>query len=590
MFTTKGKFIFTVLLLAVVGIALYRWKDKLAPAAAPSTMAGSASQSQSNGVTNDSVDSKVAGIKEITSKLLAADKAVSLIGKGNIPAVQGTSNYKLETHNGKPVVLFPINVWPGWGPIMMANGGMEPNDQSVFTKYGFYVKLTVVDDPIKNRDLYASGQSPIMWATLDMVALFAPELCRDSRTVPNVPMQVDFSAGGDGVVARNGLKTINDLKSMGGVRKKVVVAQNTPSHFFIMSLLLDAKVDPDTIDFKWAPDAPAAAKIFVEDKSMDAFVGFSPDIYTISDMDKSSRIIVSTQSANRRIADVFAIRNDFVKDHPEIVLGLVHGILEGVDLIRKDPNKAAEILSKCYSIPVEDCKKMVGKDGGIADGDAHLVNYRENSNFFFDPMNPANFEIVYNEAAAIYKQLGAIEKIVPSSQVKNTKFLDALKEEYRGSKDLSQPMFKAGMNFTNAEAPSTQILARSVVLTFKPNTAVLDPAYDANIPALLEEIGHLAGSFGNAYIVIEGNADASRKGIVPEDMVKKLSYDRADAVKKAILDKYHFDAEKFKVIGNGWTNPAPGATDPTNPEHNKQNRRVEVKVYPFESEEAPPVK
>ena len=93
----------------------------------------------------------------------------------------------------------------------------------------------------------------------------------------------------------------------------------------------------------------------------------------------------------------------------------------------------------------------------------------------------------------------------------------------------------------------------------------------------------LAGTFGNAYIVIEGNTDGSRKGVVPADLVRQLSYDRADSVRKAILLKYKFDPNKFKVVGNGWDNPLPGCTDPSNPENNKKNRRVEVKVFPLET-------
>ncbi|HEY2342754.1 MAG TPA: OmpA family protein, partial [Chthoniobacteraceae bacterium] len=92
------------------------------------------------------------------------------------------------------------------------------------------------------------------------------------------------------------------------------------------------------------------------------------------------------------------------------------------------------------------------------------------------------------------------------------------------------------------------------------------------------------GQFGNAYIVVEGNTDASRKGIVPIDLVRQLSYDRADSVRKTIVDSYKFDPNKFKVIGNGWENPVAGATDPSNPDNNKKNRRVEVKVYPLEKD------
>jgi outer membrane protein OmpA-like peptidoglycan-associated protein len=112
----------------------------------------------------------------------------------------------------------------------------------------------------------------------------------------------------------------------------------------------------------------------------------------------------------------------------------------------------------------------------------------------------------------------------------------------------------------------------------------LNPEYDPSIPNLLEEIGKLAGSFGNAYVVIEGNTDASKKGVVPADLVRQLSYDRADSVRKAIMNKYKFDPNKFKVIGNGWDNPAAGMTDPGNLDHNKKNRRVEVKVFPLEKD------
>jgi outer membrane protein OmpA-like peptidoglycan-associated protein len=122
------------------------------------------------------------------------------------------------------------------------------------------------------------------------------------------------------------------------------------------------------------------------------------------------------------------------------------------------------------------------------------------------------------------------------------------------------------------------------MISFEPNLSSLNSNYDSTIPGTLEEIGKLSGKFGNAYIVIEGNADGSKKGLVPPDLVRTLSYERADSVRKAIMEKYKFDPNKFKVVGNGWENPLPGFTDNSNPEHNKRNRRVEVKVFPLETQ------
>ncbi|MDB6154986.1 MAG: tauA [Chthoniobacteraceae bacterium] len=578
--TSLGKFVLTLLILAVVGFGITRWWDKIAPAS---------SQQQGVSIDPNALKETLAkqGDKEnaVANKLLAGDKAVSLVDGSAIPAVAGVSDYDKPMKDGKFVVQFPINVWPGWAPIIAANNGMEPSQESLFfKKYGFYVKLSLVDDPVKARDLFASGHSHVLWGTLDMMALFAPELAKDSRTVPVICQQIDWSAGGDGIVARGDIRSINDFHSKGGKRRKVVLAQNSPSHYFIISLLVDAGIDPAEVDFRWAGDAPAAAKIFVQDKSFDAFIGWSPDIYTVSDQLKDTRLVLSTGSANHLIADVWAVRNDFYRDHPDIVANLARGIFEGMDIVRKNVPNAAKLLSAAYGLPVEDCTSMIGKDGGVAEGDAHLANYRENANFFLDPMNPSNFEVVWNRASTIYKSLGAISAPVPAAKVKAGQVMAKMADEYKEVRDLSQATFKPGALFKNAEAENGEILTKSVIITFPPNKSVLDTNYDANIPTVLEEVGKLAGSFGNAYIVIEGNTDGSRKGIVPADLVRQLSYDRADSVRKTILEKYKFDPNKFKVIGNGWENPVAGMNDASNQEHNQKNRRVEIKVFPLEKE------
>src|SRR5438094_2057819 len=576
--TTRGKIVLTVLILGVVGFGVYRWWDKIAPPSRP--------QMQSIDVARVKQDIERAKATPTDIPLLAGTNVATLVERSGIPAVAGVSDYTKSTKEGKLVVQFPINVWPGWAPIIVANAGLEPNDQSVFfKKHGFYVRLSIVDDPVKARDLFASGQSHILWGTLDMIALFAPELVKDTRTVPVVCQQIDWSAGGDGMVARGEIRSINDFRIQNGKRKKVVLAQNSPSHYLIMSLLIDAGIDPGDIDFKWASDAPSAAKIFVQDASYDAFVGWSPDIYNVTDKLKGSRLVVTTGTANHLIADVWAVRNDFYRDHPEIVSGLVRGIFDGMDQVRKDPTRAAQALATAFSLPLEDCKNMVGKDGGIAEGDAHLTHYRENAKFFLDPFNPANFEVVWNSASTIYKSLGTIATTVPAAKVKAHGVLAAMSEEYRDVRDLSQPTFKPdALMKMSAEAGAGQVLTKAVMVSFEPNSWMLNTNYDNTIPGTLEEIGKLAGRFGNAYIIIEGNTDASRKGIVPTDLVRQLSYDRADAVRKAIMDKYKFDPNKFKVVGNGWDNPLPGSTDPSNAEHNKRNRRVEVKVFPLESQ------
>jgi NitT/TauT family transport system substrate-binding protein len=577
--TGRGKIVLTILILGVVGFGLWRWWDKVAPQTRPTAQHVDAAR------VKEEIDKLKTPPEDLTRLLLAGTNSAAVVERSGIPAVSGVSDYAKSTKDGKMIVEFPINVWPGWAPIIVANAGLEPSDQSVFAKkYGFYVRLSIVDDPVKARDLFASGQSHVLWGTLDMIALFAPELVKDSRTVPVVCQQIDWSGGGDGIVARGEIRSINDFRMREGKRKKVILAQNSPSHYLIMALLIDAGIDPGDVDFKWADTAPSAAKIFVGDPSYDAFVGWSPDIYNVTEKLKGTRLVVTTSTANHLIADVWAVRNDFYRDNQAVVRNLVRGIFEGMDMVRKDPANAARALAAAYKLPEADCINMVGKDGGITEGDAHLTNYRENTKFFLDPFNPANFEVVWNSASTIYKSLGTIASTVPPTRVKAAGTLAAMSEEYKEVRDLSQPTFKPdALTKLSAEAGSGQVLTKAVMISFEPNSWTLDTNYDKSIPNTLDEIGKLAGRFGNAYIIIEGNTDASRKSIVPADLVRRLSYDRADSVRKIIIDKYRFDPNKFKVVGNGWDNPLPGCTDPSNLDHNKKNRRVEVKVFPLEA-------
>ena len=172
--TTRGKFVLTVLILAVVSVGVWRWWDKIAPAGKSQQASGNFQELKKNLDASKPSPEKAAA--DVANKLLAGEKAVSLVDGSAIPPVSGVSDYDKPMKDGKLIVQFPINIWPGWAPIIVANNGLEPNEGSIFyKKYGFYLKLAIVDDPVKARDLFASGQSHILWGTLDMIALFAPE-------------------------------------------------------------------------------------------------------------------------------------------------------------------------------------------------------------------------------------------------------------------------------------------------------------------------------------------------------------------------------------------------------------------------------
>jgi NitT/TauT family transport system substrate-binding protein len=500
-----------------------------------------------------------------------------------LPAVKGTSGYTWDAK--QRIVEFPINVWIGWLPIVAANHGFSPNEESIFyKKYKFKVKLNLVDDPVQARDGYASGKYPVLWGTLDMMVLFADELMKDSRTAPRIFQQVDWSNGGDGIVVREAIKTVADLKG-----KTVVYAQNSPSQYYFNSLLISGGLSPDDVKVKLTNTAFEASAAFDSDKSIDACVSWAPDIYNLVEKRKGNRLLSTTQEANKLIADVYAVRADFAKDHPDIVYGLAAGIFEGMQMTKDKKSatfsQAATWMAEGYSMKPEDIMAMAN--------DAHTTNFAENVEFFVNANSPTNFERSWKSISYVYKELGLIRGTVQFDQVMDYSVVKKLAGEgkFKDHKNENTTTF-APTTYSKVSAENP-IVTAVIQIQFYPNSWNLhEPAhndtggvvqgslYDPNVNAVIERAAKLAGQFSNARIAIVGHTDGSRKGQIDAAVVRDLSLKRANAVKEELVKKYKFDANKFVVEGKGWDAPA----DPADPDNHFKNRRVEVSVYQAEAQ------
>ena len=494
-----------------------------------------------------------------------------------LPAVKGVSQYKWDPK--EKILRFSYNVWSGWLPVIAANHGTKPNAESVFSKkYGFRVEMVLMDDPVVARDAFASGEVQTLWGTADMMTLFAPELQRDSRTSPRVVQQIDWSSGGDGIVVRNAIRSVSDLKG-----KTITLAQNSPSEYYLTSLLLSAGLRPSDIKVKYTATAFEAAAAFVADKSVDGCVSWAPDIYKIPERVAGTRILSSTADANKLIADVYAFRADFARDHPDVVEGLVAGIFEGMDMVKEKPEEPAKWMADAFGMKPEDVMGMRN--------DAHPTNFAENVQFFLNASNPTNFERTWKGASYVYRELGRINAPVQFDQVMDFSIIQALQKKgtFAHQTDESVASFTpASFRKTPAEAP---LLTQTIRINFYPNsanpyepardevgTAVAGKLYDPNVDPTLEQVARLAGQFARAVILIEGHSDSSMKGKVPVQAVRDLSLARAEAIKRALIDKYKFDPNKFSIEGKGWDAPA----DPASPGDQALNRRVEISVFPPE--------
>ena len=552
----------------LVGLALWRY-------GAIGNGGGRAGQ-----ISNEELKQMKGGAEAPDNSGITTVKEYKYVASAKLPAVKGISSYKPMADR---TVRFAINVWAGWSPIIYANNGFKPG--KVWKTPGgkdFKVELVLIDDPIAMRDAYASGKLHIGWATLDMVPLFLEGLRKDSRVMPRVYQQVDWSNGGDGIVVRDSVKTMADLRG-----KTVVLAQNSPSHFFILNALINAGVQPAEVDFKFTQDAFQAAAAFNADKKLAGAVSWAPDIYNLEKV-KGNHMLVTTATANKLIADVWFARADFAKDNPDIMEGITRGIFDAMTDLKSQESKqkVAKLMAAGYSIPEGDALGMLG--------DAHSTNYAENRDFFMNQNNPTSFERTWATAYFLYKRINAVTEQTPFDQVMDFSVIQKLgsEQKYASQKNEYDVHF-APASAGTVQGEKDEILTKTVVIHFFPNSWDLnkkvtrdsggkdsEELYDPNVGFVVEEIGKLAGQYGAARIVIEGHTDASMKASVPKSLVQELSLNRANSVKEAIVRKFpSLQPNQFSTAGLGWDRPA----DPSDPENNAKNRRVEVKVYPAEA-------
>ena len=176
-------------------------------------------------------------------------------------------------------------------------------------------------------------------------------------------------------------------------------------------------------------------------------------------------MLVNTQTANKLIADIWFARADFAKDHPDIIEGLVRGIFDAMEELKKPDQKdaCAKLMAAGYNIPAEDALSMFD--------DAHNTNWAENYQFFLNQNNPTNFERIWQQSYYLYRQIGTIQNPpVRFDQVMDFSVIQKLgdEEKYKSQQDEYQIQL-APKTVGEIRAESAEILTNTVVIHFFPN-------------------------------------------------------------------------------------------------------------------------
>jgi len=511
----------------------------------------------------------------------------------------------------------PLITWGGDIATIFANGNQSRSaEDSVFARKDLNIEIYREDQFINQVRQYIAGETPFLRGTVGMISAAAELLNRDERTKPIVVYQLTWSAGGDALVVKPGIRNAGDLKD-----KRIAIQAWGPHVDYANRILTDAGLSFNDVDIKWVADltgtddSPMAA--FYEDDIDAAFV-IIPDALALTsggtrgsgaeDSVKGARILLSTKTADKVIADVYAVRQDFFNSQRNTVDAFVSGLLEAQEAVRtlfrsKDSDSYQETLRAAAEL-------LLDSEGATADveglyADANHVGLQGNVQFFTSNTFPRRLEILAEEVSQGLQQANIVSQPVDLEQA-------SFDYGLLGS-GISQLAAAAGPRFD--ESKVAQMINRrqqqnikegelfSFNVYFQPNQKVFSTDLYSEA---FNRVSELAGIYGGAIITIEGNSDpmaylrARKEGEPPmvlgriKQSARNLSLARAQEVRDSIIamaasKNVSLDPSQFAVIGNGIANPATGmcGSEPCAPKSEQEwrsNMRVEFRIIQVEAE------
>jgi NitT/TauT family transport system substrate-binding protein len=556
--TARGKFILTLLILAAAGIGGYKWWDKLKPgaptAASPSASSSATAKPSARGAPLDAADF----IAPLTACPILPP-AGAYVPKDNI-------------------VDLELSEYPGYSGLVVANGGLEPTENSFFfRKHGFKVRIKLSEE--ESWPALNAGRIAASATTVDVLAAY----CRNFQVT--APVQIGFSRGADGLVVRKEIRRINDLKG-----RVLVTSQFTEADFFIRYLAQEAglgvhllnapadRADPAKINLLFAKDAFVAGDLFLKDllsggTRLAGCITWAPKTTEVVDASKGAATLLTSNKNLLIVADILVVNKGFAAANPKLVAGLTEGVLEGNRLVRDNPTAHLDTIAKAFKWDRTKASAELAK--------VPFSNLPENLAFYSGAIDAAgSFSGIFSSAILAYGSL--IDQPTDADRYMNATHLTALQA---AGAFAGQQISLAPIRSTAGGAlEGDPLLTKDIRFLFEPNSANLDLAHQANLTAL-DSIKRLLQVSPGSTILLRGHVDNAlvekfrQQGgetFVRQMALKsmELSKNRAAEIKRVLIERLKVEGPRLETIGRGWEEPAGTDAD--------QNRRVEVQWFTIE--------
>ena len=241
-----------------------------------------------------------------------------------------------------PITLGVVT-WIGYGPIYCAAAN------GYYKKHGIDVSLVNFSDNSVMPGAVQSGEIDATTLTYDQV------IAANARGWKlKVVMPLDYSVGGDAILARAQIQSIKDLKG-----RKVAFMSASPSDFLLGYAL--AKDGLSERDIQPVNTTPEGVVGIMAGGSADVGVSYEPNVSVIvkSSGGKRFHVLLSSREARGMITDVLVLKDSVIAKNPQWVAALIRGTMDGLAFMRADPAKAAAIIAKTLEISTAEVQEQL---------------------------------------------------------------------------------------------------------------------------------------------------------------------------------------------------------------------------------------
>jgi len=293
-------------------------------------------------------------------------------------------------------------VWIGYGPFYVAQA------MDLYKKYGLSVKLQVFADPALIPSALASNAVQGAMLTYDQVV---GQVAKGAKQ--KVVMPIDYSNGGDAIVATSAITKITDFKG-----KKIGFNPLSPSDFLLSyALKINGLTDKDITPVSMTPEAVPAA---MASGQMPVGVTYEPSLSQVVSQGggKKFHVVFSSKDAPGLIADVLVFDEKFIKSNPKEITGIMNAYLDGIAFMKAKPEEAAKIIGKFMGVSAKEAKEQMSGVYNIplTEMPKAFIKAKETTSYY------ASGEIIAN----LLKAKGQIDKIPPTEATMDAQFVTAL--------------------------------------------------------------------------------------------------------------------------------------------------------------------